>query len=204
MRTYKKYPFISSLLLLTACVTINVYFPAAAAESAADKIIKGIYGEENNSSEKPGKSTVEPNVGVNQVNTNIFISFLQSIIPAAQAQQPDINVSSPGINKLQSMMTSRHQQLKPYYNSGAVGMETDGLISIRDDKAVALRERNTVKKLVLDENRDRNQLYQEIAKANGHPEWETDIRKTFARRWVANAPAGWWYKNVSGNWQKND
>ncbi|HTY99280.1 MAG TPA: hypothetical protein VMB75_05570 [Rhodocyclaceae bacterium] len=31
------------LLLLTACVTINIYFPAAAAEKAADKIIDEIW-----------------------------------------------------------------------------------------------------------------------------------------------------------------
>ena len=29
--------------LLTACVTINIYFPAAAAEKAADRIIDEIY-----------------------------------------------------------------------------------------------------------------------------------------------------------------
>jgi hypothetical protein len=32
-----------SLLLLGACVTINVYFPAAAAEKAADKIIDEVW-----------------------------------------------------------------------------------------------------------------------------------------------------------------
>ena len=31
-----------SILLLAACVTINIYFPAAAAEKAADEIIKDI------------------------------------------------------------------------------------------------------------------------------------------------------------------
>ena len=30
-------------LLLSACVTINVYFPAAAAEKAADKIIDEVW-----------------------------------------------------------------------------------------------------------------------------------------------------------------
>ncbi|MBQ7626804.1 MAG: hypothetical protein IJS87_07110 [Rhodocyclaceae bacterium] len=30
-------------LLLAACVTINIYFPAAAAEKAADKIIDDIW-----------------------------------------------------------------------------------------------------------------------------------------------------------------
>ena len=33
-------------LVLAACVTINVYFPAAAAEKAADRIIEDIWGPE--------------------------------------------------------------------------------------------------------------------------------------------------------------
>ena len=32
-----------ALLLLQACVTINIYFPAAAAEKAADKIIDEVW-----------------------------------------------------------------------------------------------------------------------------------------------------------------
>ena len=34
-------------LFLAACVTINVYFPAAAAEQAADKIINDVLGTED-------------------------------------------------------------------------------------------------------------------------------------------------------------
>ena len=33
------------LLFVTACVTINVYFPAEAAEKAADRIILDVYGK---------------------------------------------------------------------------------------------------------------------------------------------------------------
>lgn len=38
-------PVLSMLLalLLSACVTINIYFPAAAAEKAADKIIGEVW-----------------------------------------------------------------------------------------------------------------------------------------------------------------
>ena len=201
MQALKKYPFITSLLLLTACVTINVYFPAAAAESAADKIIEEVYGEDGLLNENSNESEGDSQSDKSQPDLNLLISFLQSIIPAAQAQQPDINISSPGINKLKSLMKQHHKRLGPYYNSGAVGMESNGLITVRNAKAIPLKERNTVKKLVADENRDRSQLYKEIAKANGHPEWETDIRKTFARRWIALAPAGWWYKAANGNWQ---
>ena len=81
-------------------------------------------------------------------------------------------------------------------------MTNNGLVEVRDLNAVALRERKSVKTLVADENRDRNALYVEIARANGHPEWEADIRKTFAARWIANAPAGWWYQNAGGQWQR--
>jgi predicted aminopeptidase len=35
---------IACCLALSACVTINVYFPAAAAEKAADKIIEDVWG----------------------------------------------------------------------------------------------------------------------------------------------------------------
>jgi hypothetical protein len=39
--------FVAAMLavvaLLSACVTINIYFPAAAAESAADKIIDEVW-----------------------------------------------------------------------------------------------------------------------------------------------------------------
>jgi hypothetical protein len=38
------------MLMLTACVTINIYFPAAAAEKVADEIIKDIQG---NTPQKP-------------------------------------------------------------------------------------------------------------------------------------------------------
>jgi len=31
------------MLMLSACVTINIYFPAAAAEKAADKIIDDVW-----------------------------------------------------------------------------------------------------------------------------------------------------------------
>jgi hypothetical protein len=51
------------LAILPACVTINIYFPAAAAEKAADKIIDDVWqlknqGQQNE--EQPTVNTVEP------------------------------------------------------------------------------------------------------------------------------------------------
>ena len=44
---------------LSACVTINIYFPAAAAEKAADKIIEEVW-QLKDAETKPGQPTPEP------------------------------------------------------------------------------------------------------------------------------------------------
>ncbi len=99
-------------------------------------------------------------------------------------------------------MQQRHGQLAPYYASGAVGLTRDGRIELLDANAVALAQRQAVIGLVAAENGDRAALYREIARANGHPEWENDVRETFARRWVDKAQSGWWVQSAGGAWTK--
>lgn len=193
----------SVLLLVAGCVTVNVYFPAAAAEQAADKIIKQVYGSDRKEAEPSSKAAPgdQPQSSLDSPSDG-FSMLLNFVIPAAYAQQANLDISTPAISKLESSMAARHRQLSPFYDSGAVGMDNNGLISLRDPKKVSIRDRNRVNQLIAAENRDRNALYTEIAKANGHPEWERDIRGTFARRWVANAPKGWYYQDSSGGWQQ--
>ncbi len=83
---------------------------------------------------------------------------------------------------------------------GAIGLTDNGLVAVRDAKAVPLSARQTVNQLVADDNRDRMALYREIAAANGHPEWETQIQSTFARRWIDRAQGGWYYQS-GGVWK---
>lgn len=45
--------------VIPACVTINIYFPAAAAEKAADKIIDDVW-QLKNGAEKPTVNSNEP------------------------------------------------------------------------------------------------------------------------------------------------
>jgi uncharacterized protein YdbL (DUF1318 family) len=183
-------------LVLAACVTINVYFPAAAAEKAADRIIEDIWG--------PGqaqKPTGNEQSSIGHAAGDILVAALDFVIPAAHAQA-DIDISSPAIRALTASMKGRAGQLEPFFSSGAIGLTADGLVEVRDANAVPLADRNKLRKLVADDNADRNSLYREIASANGHPEWEADIRSTFAERWIANARAGWHYKSKSGDWTK--
>lgn len=52
MPRYSLLQFAAVSLALSACVTINVYFPAAAAEKAADKIIEDVWGGDGKDASK--------------------------------------------------------------------------------------------------------------------------------------------------------
>jgi uncharacterized protein YdbL (DUF1318 family) len=186
------------VLGLAACVTINVYFPAAAAEKAADRIIEDIWGPDQ-AAKPAGDEQSSTELGAADVMVAALQGALDFVIPAAQAQA-DIDISSPAIRALTASMKARAADLEALFGSGAIGLTADGLVEIRDANAVPLADRNRVKKLVSDDNADRNALYREIATANGKPEWEADIRSTFAERWIANARAGWYYKSKAGAW----
>ena len=119
----------------------------------------------------------------------------------AQAVVADLEINTPAISAIKASMQARHGQLLPHYNSGAVGLTKDGLVAVRDATAVPLKDRGGINSLVAAENADRNKLYKEIAAGNGHPEWEGDIRQTFAGRWIDKAQGGWFYQS-GGSWVK--
>ena len=128
------------------------------------------------------------------------LAALAFAVPQVAVGQANLEINTPAINALQRSMQQRHTQLAPLYSSGAVGFTRDGNIALRDAKAVPLAQRQQVNALIAAENQDRAALYREIARANGHPEWESDIRTTFAQRWISRAQSGWYYQNASGQW----
>lgn len=190
-----KFALISALLM--GCVTINVYFPAVAAEKAADRIIEDVWGKQPQAT-PPASDT--QGLRSKQPMAMLALRVLDFVVPVAEAAEPNIDISSPTVQQIKASMEARHGSLAAHYASGAVGLTGDGMVAVRDANSIPLAERNNVKKLVADENADRGNLYREIAVANGHPEWEADIRKTFAARWVAKAQGGWYYQDSSGSW----
>ena len=117
---------IACCLALSACVTINVYFPAAAAEKAADKIIEDVWGgdksSESGTKRDDNKQTaVREDAGAQRVLLAAAASVLNFIVPAAHAQA-NLNVDTPAIRQLTQSMEARHAQLKKYYDSGALGL----------------------------------------------------------------------------------
>lgn len=185
----------AAVLVAPACVTINVYFPEAEAEKAADQFIQGVWGDERAEQSEDKPAAPQPSQP-----QSAAAAILDFFVPAARAQ-PDINISTPAIEAIQKRMDQRFEQhLRKYFQSGAIGLTNDALVKVRDLSAVPLSERNRVQQLVAEENADRRAVYREIAVANGHPEWEDRIRSIFAERWISNARSGWWYQDEAGDW----
>jgi uncharacterized protein YdbL (DUF1318 family) len=186
------------ILAVTACVTINVYFPAAAAERAAEKFVGDVLGEP-----KDEGSLINPFEPPAHVVLMAAAGLVDFFVEDAQAQQVEIEINTPQINAIKARMAARQKQtLDPLFDAGAIGFTANGLVSIRDRSAVPLSERRNLESAVADENRDREAVYREIAVANGHPEWEKDIQEIFAKEWVQNARKGWYYQEPNGAWRQ--
>jgi uncharacterized protein len=192
-------------LLIAACVTINVYFPAAAADKAADQFINDVTKGASGTATTPPPQSYFVRPAERDELVAAIGRALDALVPAAHAQDAEaaLNVSSPAVTRIKQSMAGRFGELEKFFASGAVGLTKDGMIEVRDINAVALPDRATVKRLVTEDNADRAQLYAEIAKASNHPEWEKDVRDAFARRWVATgAKPGWYYQGADGAWKQ--
>ncbi len=184
------------VFLLSACVTVNIYFPAAAVERAADQIVKETWGNvpaEPVKKEQPQSRILKPETAF------AMLSFAGE----AHAQEADINVSNPAIRSLKDSIKQRSESLKSYMDRGNVGITRDGLLTVRATEGLSLKERAEVQQLVDAENRDREALYVEIAKANNIArESVPKIKAIFAKSWVDQARPGWYIQDAQGNWRK--
>ena len=185
-------------IALTACVTINVYFPAAEAKEAAKEFVEKVIGED---------AAKKPDAGGDGGMASLLRRFdplSLAGIGAAHAQgAPDITIRTPAIQAIQARMESRFDgTLKAHFDTGALGFTNDGLVSVRDAGKIALKDRVAANQAVADQNRDAKAVYREVAVANGHPEWEAQIREVFSKQWIESARSGWWYQDAGGGWKQ--
>jgi uncharacterized protein len=190
-----------SLVFLVSCVTVNIYFPAAAIQKAADQIVDDVrkapeqtpgQSPEQKPEQKPDKSSL--------LERFRFVSLGPT---EAQAAAVDVNVSTPAIRALKAALANRFPQLQPLYGKGAIGETNTGLIEARDTGALSLQEKATLTRLVEQENADRRGLYTEIIKANNlQPTQLGEVQKLFANSWRDKSSPGWWIQQDNGQWAK--
>ncbi len=148
-------------VMLTACVTINVYFPAAEAKEAAKEFVEKVIGDEAQPQaptpqDKPGGQSAGLPAPQRSLASRIDWLSLVGISSAHAQGQPDINIKTPAIQAIQSRMGSRFDsQLRAHFDSGALGFANDGTIAVRDASKIPLPQRVAVNQAVAEQGRDR-------------------------------------------------
>jgi len=182
---------------LISCVTVNIYFPAAAIQKAADQIVDEVR---KTPEQKPEQKQEEKKDKTSFLEWLRFASFGPS---EAHAAAVDVNVSTPAIRGLKASLATRFSQLQPLYNKGAVGETNNGLVAIRDIGALSLKEKADLNRLVDQENADRQALYTEIIKANNLDMGTMEeLQRVFAKSWREKSSTGWWIQLDNGQWSK--
>jgi uncharacterized protein YdbL (DUF1318 family) len=162
------------IFFICACVTINIYFPAEKVESVAGKIVHDIRGEKEEKETKPK--------GDKQSALSILIA--QMLSPSTAYAQEAIDVSNPTIRGLKEKMKARYPAMKPYYQNGILKEGNDGYAGISKTDGLGLKKKRDIKALVDAENKDRRQLYQEVAKAMSiDPNQLNQVAEIFAKEW---------------------
>lgn len=184
---------VALVLLVAACVTVNVYFPASAVQKAADEIVEDVRTKEQ-------KPPVKPDT------TSWLREGFRSLLPGpgeAYAAEMNIDVSTPAIRALRGGMKARFPALKPFYDKGNIGENNRGLLEIRDTAGLNLKDSAQLNRLVEQENKDRMALYKEIVSANKlGPEVLPQVQKLFANSWREKSQPGWWAQNDKGAWER--
>jgi uncharacterized protein YdbL (DUF1318 family) len=186
-----------AVFFLVSCVTVNIYFPAAAIQRAADEIVDDV----RKTPDAPaGPGPAKPR---DQSGRWPGLRFARLGPAVAQAAQMDLNVSTPAIRSLKTAMAGRFPQLQPLYGKGAIGETNTGLLAVRDTGPLSLKEKADVNRLVEQENADRQALYAEIVRANNlDPRNLDEVQRLFANSWRDKSAPGWWVQLDSGQWAR--
>jgi uncharacterized protein YdbL (DUF1318 family) len=185
--------FVLSLTLILACITVNIYFPEATVKKAADEIVEEI--RKKDAKDKTAPEAIKEEAGM-------FRHAGFTLVPAVFAQEAT-DVSNPAIRALKDAMKRRFLSLKPLFDAGNIGENNNGLIEVRDEGGLNLKDKAALRGLVKDENSDRMKLYAEVAKAlNIDASQVGRVQKIFAESWNKAASPGWWVQKDTGEWVK--
>jgi uncharacterized protein len=186
------------LAIAAACVTVNIYFPAARVEKTAEEIVGEVYREPRPSPQEPQREprSWDPK-GVPGV-----IGLARLGAAPAYAEEAT-TVSNATIRALKDQIARRHRELLPYYQGGQAGINREGYLEVRGTDGLGLPQVAAFRRLVDADNAARSRLYEEVARAlNLAPEQVPQVRDIFAKEWREKAQPGWWIQADDGRWAR--
>lgn len=203
--------------LLAACaiITVNVYFPEKAAKEAYksldDMLLKNnddkAPGTEKKSAPEPGTPTAGPQ------SMRFHTAPIFALVAEAQAAESEADTlaiemaSMPEVIKAYDEMSRRLPRIEQLFNSGAIGLTSQALVTVRDKSKVTPQDEG----LLNAENRDRKTIVTSMAKAivklDGQKETKAALDQvmgkaaaTYAETKREAAKPGWWMQLQNGRW----
>ena len=104
------------MVLMVSCVTVNIYFPAAAIQKAADQIVDDVRKAPEQKPEQNPDQKPEPSP--DKSSGLLWLHMVGVGVSEAQAAAVDLNVSTPAIRALKASIANRFPQLQPLLCQG--------------------------------------------------------------------------------------
>jgi len=193
------------MLLSCAIITVNIYFP--------EKDVREAYKELEKELMTPGGQGKEPKTNPEGKPES---SHRFELIASAQAQESGMadNIAQivrkmPEVVNAYKEMGARLPEIDRLRDSGAVGEGNNGMLAVRDEKALTPDGR----RLVTMENENRRTVMNGMARAiiriNRVPENAQNLKQVepqaveqFAGLRRDSAKNGWWIQDPNGNWAR--
>ncbi len=204
-----------SLLAACAIITVNVYFPEKAVKDAyksVDEMLLKGGGEKSPAEEK--KPVDMPNLQDGKPLSGLFHKIARmSLISEAEAADniaDDLAVElagMPEVTKAYDDMNRQLTRMNALFDSGAIGLTSQGLVSVRDKTKVTPQDEALIK--VENESRKAviNGMAKAILKMDKQKESKEALNKlmgkaaaTYAEIKREAARAGWWTQLANGRW----
>ncbi len=195
--------FMLAVLVLPGCVnlTVNVYFPEPEIREAAEAIESEIRGTQVESGNEISSAWEIPLPG----GAVLAFAFNEKQAYAQEESTIDIDIDTPALKKLRERRKARYKQLEPHMASGRFGEGLEGYLVLRDTENLAIRDLQQLKKLLSDENKDREAMYREILEAHKLPEQQLKkIQEIFAKAIRKTMKPGNYYQVNEKTWAKKE
>lgn len=204
-------------LVLSACVTVNVYFPAAEVKDLSrkieDEVQKEAAAKAQDKAAEPAPDKLPADANAPQGpesappphggSASLFDTLL-GVTPAYAEGVANPEVTSPAIRKIIESRAARVAALDKYKAMGAIGENNKALVEIRSLDAVSdLKARAEAQRLVKDENADRTEMFAEMAVAKKVDSAQIPkIQEIHAQTIRESAKAGEWIQMPDGAWKQ--
>jgi len=202
--------------LLAACavITINVYFPEKAAKEAYKSLDDMMLKNPSATTDKPPlkEQQIPPAPAApSQSSLDRFPNIaLVATAHAADAESDALAIevaSMPEVTSAYAEMSQRLPRLTALFDSGAVGLTNQGLVTVRDKTKVTPQD----EALVTAENQSRKVVVSAMARAIFKVTRQEDTKAaqgqvlgkaaaTFAEARREAAKPGWWIQGQNGRW----